>query len=186
MKCRDLACGSGTVVAHHGFCNIRSTVASIGSSSVIKIPCPPMVARTHAKEAAGEVALSRRTGEAHPILEQKNIRDEMIRAEAKCPGDAQFSSRIDEYLAARTANGNGLRDKRCTHAGGTRTAEPTRQRKRRLARCQIKRQRTPRPTFGRCRALPTQGRRRLPARKRSCNKSATDRGEHRQATGAGV
>jgi len=31
----------------------------------------------------------------------------MIRAEAKCPGDAQFSSRIDEYLAARTANGNG-------------------------------------------------------------------------------
>ena len=66
-----------------------------------------MVARTHAKEAAGKVALSRRTGEAHPILEQKNIRDEMIRAEAKCPGDAQFSSRIDEYLAARTANGNG-------------------------------------------------------------------------------
>src|SRR6516164_5806858 len=65
------------------------------------------VARTHAKEAAGKVALSRRTGEAHPILEQKNIRDEMIRAEAKCPGDAQFSSRIDEYLAARTANGNG-------------------------------------------------------------------------------
>src|SRR5215469_4233962 len=47
------------------------------------------VARTHAKEAAGKVALSRRTGDAHPILEQKNIRDEMIRAEAKRPGDAQ-------------------------------------------------------------------------------------------------
>jgi len=61
------------------------------------------VARTHAKEAAGKVALSRRTGEAHPILEQKNIRDEMIRAEAKRPGDAQFGSRIDEYLAARSA-----------------------------------------------------------------------------------
>ena len=68
------------------------------------------VARTHAKEAAGKVALSRRTGEAHPILEQKNIRDEMIRAEAKRAGDAQFGSRIDEYLAARTANGNGLRE----------------------------------------------------------------------------
>jgi integrase len=68
------------------------------------------VARTHAKEAAGKVALSRRTGEAHPILEQKNIRDEMIRAEAKRPGDAQFGSRIDEYLAARSANGNGLRE----------------------------------------------------------------------------
>jgi integrase len=68
------------------------------------------MARTHAKEAAGKVALSRRTGEAHPMLEQKNIRDEMIRAEAKRPGDAQFGSRIDEYLAARSANGNGLRE----------------------------------------------------------------------------
>jgi integrase len=68
------------------------------------------VARTHAKEAAGKVALSRRTGEAHPILEQKNIRDEMIRAEAKRPGDAQFGSRIEEYLTARSANGNGLRE----------------------------------------------------------------------------
>jgi integrase len=34
----------------------------------------------------------------------------MIRAEAKRPGDAQFGSRIDEYLAARSANGNGLRE----------------------------------------------------------------------------
>src|SRR5262249_40285060 len=68
------------------------------------------LARSAAKEAAGKVALSRRTGEAHPILEQKNIRDEMIRAEAKRPGDAQFGSRIDEYLAARSANGNGLRE----------------------------------------------------------------------------
>src|SRR5262249_37058607 len=67
------------------------------------------LARSAAKEAAGKVALSRRTGEAHPILEQKNIRDEMIRAEAKRPGDATFGSRIDEYLAARSANGNGLR-----------------------------------------------------------------------------
>jgi hypothetical protein len=39
-------------------------------------------ARSAAKEAAGKVSLSRRTGEAHPILEQKNIRDEMIRAKA--------------------------------------------------------------------------------------------------------
>jgi integrase len=68
------------------------------------------VARTHAKEAAGKVAASRRTGEAHPILEQKRIADEMARAEAKRPGDAPFGSRIDEYLAARTGNGNGLRE----------------------------------------------------------------------------
>ena len=67
-------------------------------------------ARTAAREAAGKVATSRRTGEAHPILEQKRIRDEMMRAEAKRPGDAPFGSRIDEYLAARTANGNGLRE----------------------------------------------------------------------------
>src|SRR6516162_7631150 len=67
-------------------------------------------ARTAAREAAGKVATSRRTGAAHPILEQKNIRDEMIRAEAKRPGDAQFGSRIEEYLAARSANGNGLRE----------------------------------------------------------------------------
>jgi integrase len=68
------------------------------------------VARSAAKEAAGKVAASRRTGEAHPILEQKNIRDEMVRAEAKRPGDAQFGSRIEEYLAARSGNGNGLRE----------------------------------------------------------------------------
>src|SRR6516164_1381992 len=67
-------------------------------------------ARTAAREAAGKVATSRRTGEAHPILEQKRIADEMARAEARRPGDAPFGSRIDEYLAARTANGNGLRE----------------------------------------------------------------------------
>ena len=50
------------------------------------------LARTSAKEAAGR-ALSRRSGEAQPILEQKNIREEMIRAEAKRPGDATFGSR---------------------------------------------------------------------------------------------
>src|SRR5262249_42910194 len=72
------------------------------------------LARSAAKEAAGKVALSRRTGEAHPILEQKNIRDEMIRAEAKRPGDAPFGSRTDEYLAARTGNGNGLRESSLT------------------------------------------------------------------------
>src|SRR6516162_8764543 len=33
----------------------------------------------------------------------------MIRAEAKRPGDAQFGSRIEEYLTARQGNGNGLR-----------------------------------------------------------------------------
>jgi integrase len=68
-------------------------------------------ARTSAKEVAGKVAASRRTGEAHPILEQKRIADELRKAEAKRPGDAPFSSRIDEYLAARTANGNGLRER---------------------------------------------------------------------------
>jgi integrase len=67
-------------------------------------------ARSAAKEAAGKIAVSRRTGEAHPILEQRNIRDEMIRAEAKRPGDAQFGSRIEEYLTARQGNGNGLRE----------------------------------------------------------------------------
>jgi hypothetical protein len=72
------------------------------------------VARTHAKEAAGKVAASRRTGEAHPILEQKRIADELRRAEAKRPGDAPFGSRIDEYLAARTSNGNGLRESSVT------------------------------------------------------------------------
>src|SRR6516164_5939332 len=65
-------------------------------------------ARTAAREAAGKVATSRRTGEAHPILEQKRIADEMARAEARRPGDAPFGSRIDEYLEART--GNGLRE----------------------------------------------------------------------------
>jgi integrase len=68
-------------------------------------------ARTAAREAAGKVATSRRTGEAHPILEQKRIADELRRAEAKRPGDAPFGSRIDEYLAARTGNGNGLRER---------------------------------------------------------------------------
>jgi len=68
-------------------------------------------ARTAAREAAGKVATSRRTGEAHPILEQKRIADEMARAEARRPGDAPFGSRIDEYIAARTGNGNGLREK---------------------------------------------------------------------------
>jgi integrase len=67
-------------------------------------------ARTAAREAAGKVATSRRTGEAHPILEQKRIADELRKAEAKRPGDAPFGSRIDEYLAARTGNGNGLRE----------------------------------------------------------------------------
>jgi len=69
------------------------------------------LARSAAKEAAHKVDKSRRTGEAHPILEQKRIADEMARAEAKRPGDAPFGSRIDEYLAARTANGNGLRER---------------------------------------------------------------------------
>src|SRR5262249_47331828 len=68
-------------------------------------------ARYAAKKAALKVEDSRRTGEAHPILEQKRIADELRKAEAKRPGDAPFSSRIDEYLAARTANGNGLRDR---------------------------------------------------------------------------
>src|SRR5262249_21084520 len=58
--------------------------------------------RTAAKEAAGKVATPRRTGEAHPILEQKRIADELRKAEAKRPGDAPFGSRIDEYIAART------------------------------------------------------------------------------------
>jgi len=69
------------------------------------------VARSAAKEAAGKVAQSRRTGEAHPILEQKRIADELRKAEAKRPGDAPFGSRIDEYLAARQGNGNGLRER---------------------------------------------------------------------------
>jgi integrase len=34
----------------------------------------------------------------------------MVRAEAKRPGDAQFGSRIEEYLTARQGNGNGLRE----------------------------------------------------------------------------
>src|SRR6516162_6457295 len=68
-------------------------------------------ARTAAREAAGKVATSRRTGEAHPILEQKRIADEMARAEARRPGDAPFGSRIDEYIAARQGNGNGLRER---------------------------------------------------------------------------
>jgi integrase len=69
------------------------------------------VARSAAKQEAARVDRSRRTGEAHPISERKRIADEMARAEAKRPGDAPFGSRIDEYLAARTGNGNGLREK---------------------------------------------------------------------------
>jgi hypothetical protein len=72
----------------------------------------PLFARSAAKEAAGKVATSRRTvlGVAHPILEQKRIADELREAKAKRPGDAPFGSRIEEYLAARTANGNRLRE----------------------------------------------------------------------------
>src|SRR6516225_1551678 len=77
------------------------------------------LARSAAKEAAHKVDKSRRTGEAHPILEQKRIADEMARAEAKRPGDAPFGSRIDEYLAARTGNGNGLRESSLTELGAT-------------------------------------------------------------------
>jgi integrase len=84
----------------------RSHRIKLGDQAVMSAD----VARTHAKEAAGKVAASRRTGEAHPILEQKRIADEMARAEAKRPGDAPFGSRIDEYLAARQGNGNGLRE----------------------------------------------------------------------------
>jgi hypothetical protein len=69
------------------------------------------LARSAAKQTSAKVDQSRRTGSAHPILEQKNIRDEMARAEAKRPGDAPFGSRIGEYLAARTGNRNGLREK---------------------------------------------------------------------------
>jgi len=65
------------------------------------------VARIAAIEAAGKVATSRRTGEAHPVLEQKRIADEMARAEARRPGDTPFGSRIGEYIAAR----NGLRER---------------------------------------------------------------------------
>ena len=72
------------------------------------------LARSAAKEAAHKVDKSRRTGEAHPILEQKRIADEMARAEAKRPGDAPLGSRIDEYLAARTGNGNVLRESSLT------------------------------------------------------------------------
>jgi integrase len=67
-------------------------------------------ARNAAREAAGKVAQSRRTGEAHPTLEQKRIADELRRAEAKRPGDAPFGSRIEEYLAARQGNGHCLRE----------------------------------------------------------------------------
>ena len=77
------------------------------------------LARSAAKEAAHKVDKSRRTGEAHPILEQKRIADEMARAEAKRPGDAPLGSRIDEYLAARTGNGNGLRESSLTETGAT-------------------------------------------------------------------
>jgi integrase len=84
----------------------RSHRIKLGDQAVMSADA----ARTAAKEAAGKVAASRRTGEAHPILEQKRIADEMARAEAKRPGDAPFGSRIDEYLAARTGNGNGLRE----------------------------------------------------------------------------
>src|SRR6516165_10772238 len=42
-------------------------------------------ARSEAIIAAAKVATARRTGEAHPTLEKKNIRDEAIRAEAKRP-----------------------------------------------------------------------------------------------------
>jgi integrase len=84
----------------------RSHRIKLGDQAVMSAD----VARSAAKEAAGKIAVSRRTGEAHPILEQRNIRDEMIRAEAKRPGDAQFGSRIEEYLAARQGNGNGLRE----------------------------------------------------------------------------
>jgi integrase len=69
------------------------------------------MARSAAKQEGARVDRSRRTGEAHPISERKRIADEMARAEAKRPGDAPFGSRIDEYLAARTGNGNGLREK---------------------------------------------------------------------------
>jgi integrase len=65
-------------------------------------------ARTFAREMAGKVSASRRTGEAHPIQEQAQIRAALLAAEIKRPGDASFGSRIDEYLAARAA-GNGLR-----------------------------------------------------------------------------
>ena len=82
----------------------RSHRIKLGDQAVMSADA----ARTAAKEAAGKVAASRRTGEAHPILEQKRIADEMARAEAKRPGDAPFGSRIEEYLEART--GNGLRE----------------------------------------------------------------------------
>ena len=65
------------------------------------------VARSSAKEEAGKVAASRHRGEAHPILERRHIRDAMLKAEAKRPGDAPFGSRIEEYLQVRTANGSG-------------------------------------------------------------------------------
>jgi integrase len=72
------------------------------------------VARSVAKKEGVKVDDSRRTGSPHPILEKKNIRDEMIQAEAKRPGDAPFRSRIEEYMTARTSNGNGLRDRSAT------------------------------------------------------------------------
>jgi integrase len=84
----------------------RSHRIKLGDQAVMSAD----VARSAAKEAAGKVAASRRTGEAHPILEQKRIADELRRAEAKRPADAPFGSRIDEYIAARTANGNDLRE----------------------------------------------------------------------------
>jgi integrase len=67
-------------------------------------------ARSEAIQARSKVDLSRRSGSPHPILEHKRIADEMARAEAKRPGDAPFGSRIEEYLAARSSNGNGLRE----------------------------------------------------------------------------
>jgi hypothetical protein len=68
-------------------------------------------ARIAAKDSANKIHRSREYGEDHPILAKNRMADELRKAEAKRPGDAPFSSRIEEYLAARTANGNGLRER---------------------------------------------------------------------------
>jgi integrase len=71
-------------------------------------------ARSAAKEAAGKVEASRRLGDDHPIQAKERIADERRAAEA--PGNAPFASKVEDYMAARTANGNGLRNRSAIEA----------------------------------------------------------------------
>jgi integrase len=84
-----------------------------GRSHRIKLGEHPIMsadqARSSAKVEAGNVEASGRHGEDHPIQAKQRIADERRQAEA--PGNAPFASKVQDYIAARTENGNGLRER---------------------------------------------------------------------------